>query len=345
MEIKEYGPWISADGPHGEVVLSCRARLARNIAGFPFVNKATPTQRHELMNLARQVLLGSNLADGMIWVDLTETTPRDRELLVERHLISKNLADADIERAVAISTDETLSVMVNEEDHLRMQILAPGLALRDVHSRIHAVDDAIEARIDYAFSKRWGYLTACPTNVGTGIRFSVMMHLPALKIINEIDRVRRAAKDLHLAVRGYYGEGSESSGDFYQISNQITLGKSEEELLAELDEKILPRIIEYELHARRILAERNRTVLDDQIHRAVGVLRSARLMRADEAMKLLSRVRLAVCLGCFPEIDAGIINRLFLQIQPAHLQSHSGRALSAAELQETRAAVLRQALS
>jgi protein arginine kinase len=345
MEIKEHGPWISADGPHSDVVMSCRARLARNIAGFPFVNSATETQRHELINLARQVLLGSDLAEGMIWVDLTRATPRDRELLVERHLISKNLAEAEIERAVAVSGDETLSVMVNEEDHLRMQILAPGLALSDVHRRIHNVDDAIEARIDYAFSKRWGYLTACPTNVGTGIRFSVMMHLPALKIINEIDRVRRAAKDLHLAVRGYYGEGSESSGDFYQISNQVTLGKSEEELLAELEAKILPRIIDYEHHARRILAERNQTVLDDQIHRALGVLRSARLMRVDEAMKLLSRVRLAVCLGRFPEIDANLINRLFLQVQPAHLQLQAGRDLPPAKLQETRAAVLRQALS
>jgi len=345
MEIKEHGPWISADGPQSDVVMSCRARLARNIAGFPFVNSATQTQRHELVNLARQVLLGSDLAEGMIWVDLTRATQRDRELLVERHLISKNLAEADIERAVVVSGDETLSVMVNEEDHLRMQILAPGLALSEVHQRIHNVDDAIEARIDYAFSKRWGYLTACPTNVGTGIRFSVMMHLPALKIINEIDRVRRAAKDLHLAVRGYYGEGSESSGDFYQISNQVTLGKSEEELLAELEAKILPRIIDYEHHARRILAERNETVLDDQIHRALGVLRSARLMRVDEAMKLLSRVRLAVCLGRFPEIDANLINRLFLQVQPAHLQLQAGRDLPPAKLQETRAAVLRQALS
>ncbi|MDY7109207.1 MAG: protein arginine kinase [Planctomycetota bacterium] len=345
MELKEHGPWISADGPHADVVLSCRARLARNIAGFPFVNSASTTQRHELLNIARQVLLRCRLADGMTWVDLVETTPRDRELLFERHLISRNLAEADIERAVVISSDETLSVMVNEEDHLRMQVLAPGLALTDVHDRIHAVDDAIEAHIDYAFSKRWGYLTACPTNVGTGIRFSVMMHLPALKIINEIERVRRAAKDLHLAVRGYYGEGSESSGDFYQISNQVTLGKSEAELLAELEEKILPRIIEYEHHARRILAERNQTVLDDQIHRAVGTLRSARLMRVEEAMKLLSRVRLAVCLGRFPEIDPNLINRLFLQVQPAHLQSHAGRSLSAAEVQKTRADVLRAALS
>ena len=344
MDIRSHNLWINADGPHGDVVMSCRARLARNIAGFPFVNRASTSQRHELLNIARQVLLGPDIAEGMIWVDLSQATQRDRRLLVERHLISKNLADADIDRAVAISGDETLSVMINEEDHLRMQILGPGLRLSEVHERINEVDDAIESKIDYSFSRRWGYLTACPTNIGTGIRFSVMMHLPALKITNEIERVRRAAKDLHLAVRGYYGEGSESAGDFYQISNQVTLGLSEEDLLAELHDKIIPRIIDYEHHARRVLRERNQSLLDDRVHRALGVLRSARLLGAEEAMKLLSRVRLGLNLQRMCDVDAAVINRLFLQVQPAHLQQHAGRNLSPDEMRETRATVVRQAL-
>jgi len=346
MELSSHGPWTSSDAPHADVIMSCRARLARNIAGFPFVNRASEAQLQEIVNISRQVLLGNRVADGMFWVDLPHATERDRNLLVERHLISKHHAAAEIKRGVAISGDETLSVMVNEEDHLRMQILAPGLNLRAVHDRINEVDDAIERAIDYAFSSRWGFLTVCPTNVGTGIRFSVMMHLPALKITNEIERVRRAAKDLHLAVRGYYGEGSESAGDFYQISNQVTLGRAEEELRREFEEAILPRIIDYELKARRILMERNAALLDDRAHRALGVLRTARLLGTEEAMKLLSRVRLGAHLGRLPgaNVDLDKVNRLFLQVQPAHLMLHVGRRLSRDELREARAELVRTTL-
>jgi protein arginine kinase len=323
---------MSADGPHSDVVVSCRVRLARNIAGYPFAARASEAQRHEVMRVARRILLDSSLAEDMQWYDLKQATDQDRRLLVERHLISKNLAESEIERGVAISGDETLSVMVNEEDHLRMQLLASGLRIPEVYDRLNQVDDTIESHVDYAFSRRWGYLTACPTNVGTGIRYSVMMHLPALKITNEIDRVRRAAKDLHLAVRGYYGEGSESAGDFYQISNQVTLGLSEDELRRELQDRILPRIIEYEHHARRVLAERNRTLLDDRTQRALAVLRSARLLGLEEAMKLLSRVRLGLHLGRLPDTDPTVVNQLFLLVQPAHLQRHMNRDLDADEL-------------
>ena len=234
--------------------------------------------------------------------------------------------------------------MINEEDHLRMQLIAPGLRLDDLVQRIDAVDEAMEAKVDYAFSPRWGYLTACPTNLGTGIRLSVMMHLPALKLSNEIERVRRAAKDLHLAVRGYYGEGSESAGDFYQISNQVTLGRSEQEILQEFLERILPQIIEYEHQARRMLVERNATLLDDRVHRSLAVLRNARLLGAEEAMKLLSRVRLGVHLRRVDGVEIDLINRLLLQIQPAHLQLHVGADLSADRLREVRATVVRKAL-
>jgi protein arginine kinase len=328
-----------------DVVISCRARLARNLAGFPFVNRASERQCVEVLQLARQVLLSDNVAQDMMWVDLNQATILDRGLLMERHLISKNHAEADTRRAVAISGDETLSIMINEEDHLRMQVLAPGLQLAEVHKRVDGIDDMVESRLDYAFSPRWGYLTACPTNVGTGIRFSVMLHLPALKITNEIDSVRRAAKDLHLAVRGYYGEGSESAGDFYQISNQVTLGRSEPDLLDEFQGNILPQIIEYEHKARRMLLGRNPLLLDDRPQRALGVLRAARLLGAEEAMKLLSRVRLGVCLGRLSDIDLTVVNRLFLQVQPAHLQLHAGNGLDDDELREARASLVRRGLA
>jgi protein arginine kinase len=336
---------MDTNAPHSDVVLSCRARLARNIAGFPFVNSATSAQCEEILSIARHVLLQREVADGMMWVDLIRATDRDRELLTERHLISKQHAEGEGPRAVVVSDDETLSVMINEEDHLRMQVLAPGMRLDDAYDRINAVDDAIESRVDYAFSERWGYLTACPTNIGTGIRFSVMMHLPALKITNEIERVRRAARHLHLAVRGYYGEGSESAGDFYQISNQITLGCGEDSLLGEFRDNIVPRIIEYEHQAYGVLKRRRSVLLDDRVQRAAGILRSARLLGAEEAMKHLSRTRLGVLLGRLPDIDLAVINRLFLQIQPAHLQTQSGIDLNAEQQREARATLVREALA
>lgn len=337
-------PGQKDEAPNGDVVLSCRVRMARNVAGFPFSSRASQPQCQDLLNIARPILLNSGLAEGMIWVDLNQSTVKDRRLLFERHLISKHLAESEHRRAVAISGDESLSVMVNEEDHLRMQILAPGFQLAAIYQRLNAVDDAVESRLDYAFSPRWGYLTACPTNVGTGIRFSVMMHLPALKMTNEIERVRRAAKDLHLAVRGYYGEGSESAGDFYQISNQVTLGRSEDELLQEFEQVIVPRIIEYELEARRMLQDRSAPVLDDRVHRALGALRSARLLGAEEAMKLLSRVRLGVHMGRLKSINVETINDLFLQVQPAHLKLHAGAELDPEELREARADLVRRRL-
>ena len=344
MKFSTPGPWLSDDGPDTDVVMSCRVRLARNIAGFPFVGRANDTQRREILRIAQQVVLSLDLADGMFWVDLTQSSARDRQLLMERHLISRHLAEAEFPRAVAVSGDETLSIMVNEEDHLRMQVLGPGLGRGDLMDRIDEVDDAIESRLDFAFSRRWGYLTACPTNVGAGIRLSVMMHLPGLKLTGEIDRLRRAAKDLHLAVRGYYGEGSESAGDFYQVSNQITLGRSEQDLLAEFRDRILPQIIEYEQHARQMLVERNPTLLDDRIHRAVGILRSAHLLGAEEAMKLLSRVRLGIRLKRLHGIDLNRVNHLLLQVQTAHLQKSIGANLNPDQRREARAKLVREAL-
>jgi protein arginine kinase len=345
MELPSHGPWLSDDASESDVVMSCRVRLARNIAGFPFVGRSNDAQRLEILNIARQVVLDSEIAEGMIWVDLRRATPRDRQLLVERHLISLHHAETDIPRAVAVSGDERLSIMVNEEDHLRMQMLAPGGRLGEVVDRINEVDDTIERKLDYAFSRRWGYLTACPTNVGSGIRLSVMMHLPALKITGEIERVRRAAKDLHLAVRGYYGEGSDSAGDFYQVSNQITLGRTEQELLLEFQERILPEVIDYEQEARRLLVDHNSTLLDDRLHRAVGILRAARLLGVEEAMKLLSRIRLGIHLGRLPDLELADVNRLLLQIQSAHLQHYAGADLNPDQRREARARLVRETLA
>jgi len=331
--------------PGDEIVLSCRVRLARNVAGFPFTGKASDSERSELLNLARQVLLTSGLSERMTWIDLHEASDQHRKLLVERHLISKPFAESSIARGVAISGDEALSIMVNEEDHFRIQVLAPGTQLRGAFDRINVIDDRVESHLDYAFSSRWGYLTACPTNLGTGIRFSMMLHLPALNLSNEIERVRRAARELNLAVRGYYGEGSDSAGDFYQISNQVTLGCTEPELLNEFQDKVIPQIVDYELEARRLLMKNSPNLLDDRVHRAAAILRSARLLGTEEAMKLLSRVRLGIVTGRISDPDIDTVNRLFQKIQPAHIRQEMDEQISPDELREARAALIRKSLS
>jgi protein arginine kinase len=344
MHLRLNGPFLGEPGPDSDVTICSRVRLARNLAGFPFVARCTPQQRHEVMNMVRRAHFGPCAEAGVMWVNIHQASPRERMLLVERHLVSRQFAEGDHPRAAAVSPDESLSIMVNEEDHLRMQVLLPGSRLADAFEKANATDDAIESAVDFAFDKRWGYLTACPTNVGCGIRFSVMLHLPALRLTNEIEKLRRAAEELHLAVRGFYGEGSESAGDFYQISNQVTLGFSEPDLLDQFNTRIVPRVVEYERQARRVLAEKNVSTLDDRIFRAIGVLRSARLIGVDEAMKLLSRVRLGVCLQRLNDIDLGAVNRLFLMVQPAHMQAAGCEGLPADELREARATLLRKAL-
>src|SRR5205807_4535854 len=240
--------------------------------------------------------------------------------------------------------NETLSIMVNEEDHLRVQVLRSGLQLEEAWDQINGIDDKIESKLDFTFSTRWGYLTACPTNVGTGIRVSVMLHLPALKLTGEIEKVFRAAKDMRLAVRGLYGEGTEATGDFYQISNQTTLGKTEDEIISDFKHLVIPKIIEYEQHARRTLRDDRTVQLDDKVGRALGVLRSARLIASEETLLLLSHLRMGIHLGRVKDIDLRTINELFLLTQPAHLQKLQGRKLEGDVRRAARADFIRQRL-
>jgi protein arginine kinase len=338
--------WLTHDGPETDVVVTSRVRLARNIAGVPFVNRCVPTDLRGVLELAEPTLRRESLAPDMAWVPLHKMAQLDRQVLVERHLISGQHSKGELPRAVAISSpDESLAVMVNEEDHLRIQIIRPGLALREAFKRIDAVDDDIESNLDYAYHPQFGYLTACPTNVGTGIRLSVMLHLPGLKLANEIEKVRRAAQAMSLAVRGIYGEGSEASGDMYQISNQTTLGKSEQDLLEQFETQIIPQVIEYERVARRSLLERRRVFLEDHVFRALGVLRNARLLKADEALSLISHVRLGVALGLIDDVPVRTLNELILVTQPGHLQRTIGREMDQAERRVQRAALVRERLT
>lgn len=347
--------WLRADGESGDVVMSSRARLARNLASIPFCSKATRHDRQVTLDTCRNWLLQAGLAERMTWVDLHESSPLDRMLLVERHLISKQLSKgraisgagpAEDPRAVAVSIpDERLSIMVNEEDHLRIQVIRSGLALSDCWTAIDEADDRAEAGITYAFSQRFGYLTACPTNVGTGLRMSVMLHLPGLKLTGDIDKVKRAAGDMGLAVRGFYGEGSDAAGDFYQVSNQTTLGKTEQRILQELEKEIIPQIINYERIARRTLLAKRRTGLEDQIFRSLGILSNARLLTTEEAMQHLSLVRLGVVTGLIDAVRPDTVHSLMLLVQPAHLQRQVGRELDQEQRRFSRAALTRSKLA
>ena len=336
------GEWLRGSGPMSEIVISSRVRLARNLAGFPFLSKCTRSQRMALERKARETILAAGISPSMLYVDLESAPQIDRDLLVERHLISKPHATAEGARGVAISKDEDVAIMVNEEDHLRIQVLKSGLQLEEAWEQITKIDDALESKLDYSFHPRFGYMTACPTNVGTGIRVSVMLHLPALKLTGEIEKVFRAAKDMRLAVRGLYGEGTEATGDLYQISNQTTLGKAEDEIVSDFKHLVIPKIIDYEVHARKSLLSNQLAQLDDKVFRAMGLLRSARLVASEETLFLLSHLRMGVNLGRVKGIDLQTINELMLQTQPAHLQKILGKKLEGDARKAARADYIRQ---
>jgi protein arginine kinase len=338
------GEWLRGSGPMSEVVISSRMRLARNIAGQRFLTRSTAHQRQTIEQRIRDTILGAQLSPQMLYVDLEGAPEVDRELLVERHLISKQHAAAEGARGVAVGENETVSIMVNEEDHLRIQVLRSGLQLEEAWDQISSIDDKLESKLDFSFHSRFGYLTACPTNVGTGIRVSVMLHLPALKLTGEIEKVFRAAKDMRLAVRGLYGEGTEATGDFYQISNQTTLGKTEEDIISDFKHLVIPKIIDYEHHARRTLLNERTAALDDKVFRALGLLRSARLMAGEEVLFLLSHLRMGVNLGRIKDVDLRTINELFLLTQRAHLQKIQGRKMEGDIRRAARADYIRQRL-
>jgi len=334
--------WLRGTGGMSDVVISSRVRLARNLAGMPFLGRCSAEQTVEIEHRLRDCILAAGFADETIYVDIDQADEIDRGLLVERHLISRQHANGDHRRGVAFSPSETLAIMVNEEDHLRLQVLRSGLELDDAVAEAIAADNRLEESLSFAFHRKYGYLTACPTNVGTGLRVSVMLHLPALKMTGEIEKVFRAAHDMRLALRGLYGEGTEATGDFFQISNQTTLGKSEEQIIREFCVDTLPHIIEYERRAREVLLSKRAIAIDDRADRSLAVLRAAKLISSDETMYLLSLIRMGVTLGQCRDLDLATLNELFLMTQPAHLQKMLGRKLEPFERAEARATYIRQ---
>lgn len=341
--MNELGEWLAGTGPDSDIVMSTRIRLARNVIRYPFLSRIEPEKKSELEGFLRRELEQSGIGP-VDYQNLDEASQLDRDCLVERHLISRDHANGRGDRGVALEPRGTLSVMVNEEDHLRIQVLRSGFEPSAAWRHILEVDQALEARLDYAFSPDYGYLTACPSNVGTGMRVSVMLHLPALVITKKLQKVFNAVSKINLAVRGFFGEGTHSQGDFYQISNQITLGRSEEEILTSISDYV-PSIVEFERNMRRRLMGENKRAVEDRVWRAFGLLQQARLISSEETMEYLSAVRMGVNLGIIESLTIPDINEMFLHTQPAHLQKHCGRELDSSERDASRAEFLRDRFS
>ena len=322
------------------VVLMTRIRLARNLAGKPFPGWAREAQRAEVLAAGQEALLASTPMKRGAHAAVSELTELEKQMLVERHLISRELSGSSAGSGVVINKDQTVSVMINEEDHLRIQVLRSGFQLKKAWNFINALDSELESRLDYAFSPRLGYLTACPTNLGTGMRASAMMHLPALVIAGQMEKIVRAVNQLGMVVRGLFGEGSDASGSIFQISNQTTLGESEEAIIKRLG-SVLESIIEHELNARAKLLETDATKLFDKIGRAYGILQNSHQLTSTEAMNLLSLLRLGIDLGVFPADGRAVIDRLFIESQPGHIQRSAQHDLESNQRDILRAERLR----
>lgn len=347
MKLEELAPrcgeWLRGSGPESDIVISTRIRLARNVADAPFIRRCTDEDRATAEKKIREALVKVTEVGSLDYLNVQKLEELDRQFLVERQLISREMSQSQGARGVAVDGEERYSVMVNEEDHLRIQVMHSGLDLTSCWDMANRIDDAIESHLNYAFHERLGYLTACPTNVGTGMRVSVMLHLPALVITRQFEKVLRSLQKISLAVRGLYGEGSTAMGDFYQVSNQITLGRSEEELLAQVGE-VVPVLIDYERRARDFLLKESQRDLHDRVSRAYGILCTAQTISSEETMHLLSSVRLGVNMGLISDLPIPTINQLFIHTQPAHLQKLRGADLDASDGNIERAIYLKRHL-
>jgi len=337
------GEWLRGEGPHHQVVISSRVRLARNLRKRPFPGWAKKAERTSILELVRPRVEELPEMQDSFSESLQDLSALDRQVLVERHLISREHAAKGTGSAVVINRRQTLSIMINEEDHLRMQSIRSGLQLKQAFKLVDKIDSALESKLEFAYDPQLGYLTACPTNVGTGMRASAMLHLPGLVLSELINQVIQAVSKIGLAVRGLYGEGTEAMGNLFQISNQTTLGEKEDDIINRLS-KVIETIIEKEHDARQVLLQKKPAMLSDQIGRAYGVLTYAHAMASKEALNLLSVIKLGVDLGAFPEERRFSIDELFIETQPAHLQKSSQQKLNAEERDHLRAEIIRERL-
>jgi protein arginine kinase len=341
--VRRAGVWLDGTGPDSETVLTTRVRLARNIASVPFIARAREDQLNLVMRSTAAAAEQTDELTGCSTLKMSDLSDLDRSFLVERHLISPDFSNQSPNRGILVSGDETASIVVNEEDHLRIQILCSGSEISKAWDRANSLDSQLETNLEYVFSPELGYLTSCPTNVGTGLRASALVHLPALVLTKQVRKVIQGVAQVGLAVRGFYGEGSEVVGNFFQISNQITLGQSEAETLAGL-ERVLQQVLGYEEKARSLLLKDAALQVEDKVWRAYGTLANCRVVSSQEIVNLTSAVRLGVALGFKGLPDLGTLNEILVLTQPAHIQMSVGREMEPTERNAERARVVRKRL-
>jgi len=330
-------------GPHDRIVTSSRVRLARNLKDALFPGWAKKAERVRVLEMIQPTVAELAIMGDVLAVSMDSLNPLDKQILVERHLISREHAAKGAGSGLVLNRDETYCVMINEEDHLRMQALRPGLQLRAAWAAVNQLDSELEQKLPYAFNNDWGYLTACPTNLGTAVRASAMLHLPGVVLAEQVNPIIQSVNKLGLAVRGLYGEGTEALGNVFQVSNQMTLGETESAIVERL-EKVLLQIIEHEENARSVLLEKKPKLIYNHIGRAYGSLANAHSISSKETMNLLSLMRLGLDLNLFPGMDRALVDELFILTQPAHLQKQQSEKLSAEERDLLRADMMREKL-
>lgn len=335
--------WLKGTGPNSDVVISSRIRLARNLDKFAFPHWADKKQGAEALKTVEEAISKVDYLKTTSIFKLADLDSIDKQFLIERHLMSHEHAKMSNSKAIVVDGEEIVAIMINEEDHIRCQVMQSGFNLFEAWNIINRIDDGLAKELTFAFLPDWGYLTACPTNTGTGMRGSVMLHLPALVMTRQINRVLNAIAKLSFTTRGLYGEGTQATGNFFQISNQVSLGHSEDEIIENIN-ALIRQIIEQENQAREVLLSQNRQMLEDRISRGFGILKSAHIISSQETTELLSMVRLGCDLAMFKDIDRRTINELFIITQPAHLQKIENKKLSSLERDIKRAELIRSRL-
>lgn len=341
--VNKKNQWSRREGLRANIVVSTRVRLARNVKDHIYFSRASSAQRKEVMELVLEAASKSPFLKGCMFLQMKEISELDRYFLVERHLMSREHAKRVTHKALVVESEEVASVMINEEDHLRLQVLQPGFDLTEAWRIADRIDTELSKYLSYDYSNKFGFLTSCPTNTGAALRASVMLHLPALVMTGQIDNVFDGISKLGLTMRGFYGEGTEAEGDFFQISNQTALGRSESDIIDNL-EKILNKIISREESTRHMIYTRQHECLVDRVERSYGTLKNARIITSGETVKLLSAVRLGADLGLIENMDPVKINGILLLTQPAHLQKSMGKPLNATERDIKRADFLKKHL-
>ncbi|MEW8957206.1 protein arginine kinase [Clostridium sp.] len=337
--------WINTKNNSNSIVLSSRVRIARNLEGVPFPHKLNKDEGMKVIDTINKAFYGFEYhKEKFNTIELWNLSNIEKERFLERHLISNHLINFQDKSAFIISDDETVSIMINEEDHIRLQCITSGLNIKEAYEKANELDNMLEGKLEYAFDEKLGYITACPTNLGTGLRASVMIHLPALTLNNEINGALKALTQVGMTIRGLYGEGSKGDGNIYQISNQITLGVSEEEIVRNL-EGVVSQLVSQELRARAMVEKQYKYELEDKIYRSLGILKNSRILPSKEALDLLSNVRLGLEMGIIDDIDEGFINNMLIDIGPASLQFIANKELNPKERDIERAKLVRERLN